>query len=570
LTGPPAGRLVALLVALLFAFGGIFARLAVLQVADQSSLVKLGYDQRVHTIVLPAQRGEITDRTGAPLALSIDARDIYADPQLVTDPLGEAAKIAPLLGLRPTAVRAALSGTGSFAYVARQVDVGVAKQLEAMHLAGLGFIPVPKRTYPAGPLASQVLGFVGVDGTGLAGLENQYNAVLAGTPGERTREVGANGAPITQGVDLLKAPVAGRDLVTTLDRQLQYQAEAALEGAVKSNHAKGGTIIVMDPHTGDILAMASYPTYDPNMFETAKQEAMRNRAVTDAFEPGSVNKTITASVAVQEHTVSVDQRFTVPWTLRVGPFTIHDSHPHGLEQMTLGDIVAQSSNIGAVEVARTIGSNLMASYLARFGFGQPTGLGFPGETAGVVPGLASWTNATLATVAYGQGLTVSPLQMASVYATIANRGTWVQPRLVKGTVDGNGTFLAAPASPTRSVVSPATASTVTQMLSMVVQDGTGLAAQIPGYQVAGKTGTALVADPNGGYYRNRYVASFIGFLPASDPQVVVAAVIDEPSTIYGGVAAAPLFQHVAQYAIQRLGIAPGHDVPLPPSAILHR
>jgi cell division protein FtsI (penicillin-binding protein 3) len=559
-----------LLVALLFAFGGIFARLAVLQVADQSSLVKLGYDQRVHTIVLPAQRGEITDRTGAPLALSIDARDVYADPQLVTDPLGEAAKIAPVLGLRPTAVRAALSGTGSFAYVARQVDVGVAKQLEAMHLPGLGFIPVPTRTYPAGPLASQVLGFVGVDGTGLAGLENQYNAVLAGTPGERTQEVGANGAPITQGVDLLKAPVAGRDLVTTLDRQLQYQAEAALEGAVKSNHAKGGTIIVMDPHTGDILAMASYPTYDPNMFETAKQEAMRNRAVTDAFEPGSVNKTITASVAVQEHTVSVDQRFTVPWTLRVGPFTIHDSHPHGLEQMTLGDIVAQSSNIGAVEVARTIGSNLMASYLARFGFGQPTGLGFPGETAGVVPGLASWTNATLATVAYGQGLTVSPLQMASVYATIANRGTWVQPRLVKGTVDGNGTFLAAPASPTRSVVSPATASTVTQMLSMVVQDGTGLAAQIPGYQVAGKTGTALVADPNGGYYRNRYVASFIGFLPASDPQVVVAAVIDEPSTIYGGVAAAPLFQHVAQYAIQRLGIAPGHDVPLPPSAILHR
>jgi cell division protein FtsI (penicillin-binding protein 3) len=326
----------------------------------------------------------------------------------------------------------------------------------------------------------------------------------------------------------------------------------------------------MDPHTGDILAMASYPTYDPNAFATANQEAMRNRAVTDAFEPGSVNKTITASVAVQEHTVSVNQRFTVPWTLRVGPFTIHDSHPHGLEQMTLGDIVAQSSNIGAVMVARTIGSSLLASYLAKFGFGRPTGLGFPGETAGVVPGLASWTNATLATVAYGQGLTVSPLQMASVYATIANGGTWVQPRLVRGTVDGDGTFLAAPASPARSVVSAATASTVTQMLSMVVQDGTGLAAQIPGYQVAGKTGTALISDPNGGYYRNRYVASFIGFLPASDPQVVVAAVIDEPTTIYGGVAAAPLFQHVAQYAIQRLGIAPGQDVPLPPSAILHR
>jgi cell division protein FtsI (penicillin-binding protein 3) len=336
---------------------------------------------------------------------------------------------------------------------------------------------------------------------------------------------------------------------------------------VKANHAKGGTVIAMDPQTGDVYAMASYPTYDANTFPTADEQATRNTALVDAFEPGSVNKVITAAAAIEEHAVSLTRTFEVPDQMAVDDFTIHDSHPHPPETMTLGDIIAESSNIGAAKVAQQVGKPTMSSYMSRFGFGRTTGTGFPGETPGVVPPLTDWSDATLATLAYGQGLSVSPMQMASVYATIANHGTWVQPRLTTGVIDGSGTFHAADAAPTRRVISAATADTVTRMLASVVQDGTGTLAQIPGYQVAGKTGTALKVDPETGRYGRRYVASFIGFLPASDPQVVIAAIIDEPSTIYGGVAAAPLFQQVAQYSIQRLGITPGDPVALPPSAL---
>jgi cell division protein FtsI (penicillin-binding protein 3) len=257
----------------------------------------------------------------------------------------------------------------------------------------------------------------------------------------------------------------------------------------------------------------------------------------------------------------------VPDRVQVDGYVIHDSHPHPVEAMTLGDIIAESSNIGAAKVAQQVGKPTMSSYMSRFGFGRTTGTGFPGETPGDVPPLSEWSDARLATIAYGQGLTVSPMQMASVYATIANHGLWIQPRLATGVIDGTGAFHAADAAPTRRVLSAGTADTVTRMLASVVQDGTGTLAQIPGYQVAGKTGTALKVDPSTGEYGRHYVASFIGFLPASDPQVVIAVVIDEPTTIYGGVAAAPLFQQVAQYSIQRLGITPGDPVTLPPSAL---
>ena len=250
--------------------------------------------------------------------------------------------------------------------------------------------------------------------------------------------------------------------------------------------------------------------------------------------------------------------------MQVDQYTIHDSHTHPVETMTLADIVAESSNIGMAKVGTLVGKTTLASYLNRFGFGRTTGLGFPGESQGIVPALSDWSDASLATISYGQGVSVTPLQMASVYATVANGGVWVRPRLVSGTVDGSGTFSPAPASPTKRVLQPQTASILAQMLAYVVEGGTGTSAQIPGYQVAGKTGTALKPAPTGGYYSDRYVASFIGFLPAGDPRIVVAAILDEPATIYGGVAAAPLFQQVARYAIQRLGIPTA-----PPSRFRH-
>ena len=562
---PPARRLVALLGVMVLALVGVLGRLVVLQVGGHRALAAQGLRQRVHPTDLPAERGAIVDRTGVPLAITLEARDVYADPRYVTDPVGEAAKIARVLDLRPRDVERRLRTPDStFVYLGRHIDVDVADRLEALALPGIGFLEVPKRYYPAGPLAPQVLGFVGVDATGLAGLEFEYEEILAGTPGRRTVELSADGLPIASGMEIVEPATPGRELVTTLDREVQYLAQEALRRAVKENHAKGGTIVVMDARTGDVFAMASYPWFDPNDFEDAKRDAVRNRAVTDMFEPGSVNKVVTAAAALESGVIGTHDVFRVPWWMQVGGYTVNDSHTHPIQAMTLADIVAQSSNIGSAMVAARVGSADLASVLARFGYGRPTGIGFPGEAGGVVPDLLTWTDITRTTVSYGQGISMTPLQMAAVYATVANDGMWVQPRLVRGTSGPDGRFEEAPAGESRRVLSGRTATMLTRMLASAVETGTGGAAQIPGYQVAGKTGTARkLVD---GRYVRRYMASFVGFLPASDPRAVIVVSIDEPRTVYGGVAAAPVFSEIARHVIQRLAIPAAPPVRLPPFA----
>jgi cell division protein FtsI (penicillin-binding protein 3) len=499
------------------------------------------------------------------MALTLEARDVYANPSLVVDASTEADQVARVLGLKQKDVRAALTTPGTFAYIERQVDADVAQHVADLHLPGIGLLPVAKRYYPAGPVAPQVLGFVNVDGVGITGLERQYDPLLAGSPGERTVELSAQGQEIAGGRQVVQDPQPGSSVVLTIDRDLQFQAQAYLRTAVEQNHAKGGTIVVLDPHTGDVYAMASYPWFDPNAFASSDSSRFVNRAVTDTWEPGSVNKTITAAAALESGAVTPTQRFEVPGTRRVEGYTIHDAEPHGTEAMTLGDIIAHSSNVGASLVADRTGNQTMEQTFARFGYGTPTGIGFPGEAAGLMP-TEPWSALTRATVSFGAGVAVTPLQMASVYATIANGGTWVQPRLIDATIGPDGVRHDEPPSATRRVLRPSTTRTLTQMLAYVVQDGTGISAQIPGYQVAGKTGTAKKLDPSG-HYVSRYVASFIGFLPASRPRVVVAVIIDEPRTVYGGVAAAPVFQEVARYAIQRLGIEAAPAVSLPPHAM---
>ncbi|HEY3024032.1 MAG TPA: penicillin-binding protein 2 [Actinomycetota bacterium] len=560
-------RLIALFAMLTLAMGAIVLRLTVLQVSQARAYRSYALEQRLHTLTVPAWRGRVLDRSGEAMAISLPARDVYIDPRYVTDPWDEAQKISRVLDLKVRDLLPKLSADTTFVYLARQVVLKTARRLEGLHLPGIGFLPTSRRTYPAGPLAPQVLGFVGVDGTGLAGLELEYQGVLAGTPGERTQELDPSGQPIVGGIDAERVPAPGSDLVVTMDRDFQFQVQAALEEAVNANHAIGGTVIVMDPRTGDVYAMATFPWFHPNEFATARPSTWRNKAVTDVFEPGSVNKVITAAATVQEGSLPLDEQLSVPWKMRVGDFVIHDAHHHGVEEMTVGDIVAQSSNIGVVEVAERLGAARLATYLSKFGLGQVTGIGFPGESAGLMLPLYLWSDTSLATMAYGQGIAVTPLQMISVYATIANGGVWVQPRLVRGTVDPEGAFHPAPSSSTRRVVSDETAQMVTRMLAFAVKAGTGAAARIPGFRVAGKTGTARIPRPTGGYYVDRYFASFIGFLPASDPKVVIAAILDRPTTEYGGIAAAPLFQHVARYAIERLGIAPGEALPPPPHAI---
>ncbi|HXF72692.1 MAG TPA: penicillin-binding protein 2 [Actinomycetota bacterium] len=571
---PPAHRLLSLLLAMGLALTAIVVRLVLIQrtrAPDGRALRTYGYDQRVQPIELPAWRGRILDRNGEPLAISLEARDIYADPRSVRDPFGTAERLAGVLGTSARELLPALlddpddPGDDTFAWVARHVDVATADRVRAMGLPGIGFLPSSRRSYPAG-VAAQVVGFVGTDGEGLEGLEYRYDRLLAGRPGERIQETDPAGRPIAHGVSIVRPPVPGSDLVTTIDRALQFASEEACAEAVAANRARGGIVIVMRPSTGEVLAMAVCPSFDPDRFEDADPTRRRNRAVTDAFEPGSVNKVITASAAIEEGVVPLDREFVVPDEMRIGGFTIHDAHPHPPERMTIADIVARSSNIGAVEVADLLGEDRMAAYLARFGYGRPTGIGLPGESGGLVPPVEEWSATSLATMAYGQGLAVTPLQMAAVYATIANGGVWVRPRLVAGTVGPDGTYTPAPPSPTRRVVSERTAEIVTRMLAYAVDDGTGTLAQIPGFQVAGKTGTARKPFEDRPGYSDRHVASFIGFLPASRPEVVIAAILDEPETVYGGVAAAPLFQEVARYAIRHLGIAPGRPVPAPPHA----
>ena len=565
---PPAGRLVALFALMAFALGTISVRLVILQVSQAQELQDRAFDQRVRTMDLPAQRGQILDRNGARLALSTPADDVYADPQLVDDPWGTATRLSPLLDVGVPDLVHAMTSDGTFVYLARQLGRGASDRVQRLALPGIGLLPTSKRSYPAGSLASQVLGFVGTDGVGLTGLELGYQDVLAGTPGERTHELGLSGQAIVSGVDEERAPIAGATVVTTIDRDLQFQAQAALEQAVEEQGARGGTVIVMDPRTAEVLAMASNPSFDPNAFGDAPSATYRNRAVTDAYEPGSTNKVITAAAAIQERAIPLGMRLTVPWTMPVGDYIIHDSQSHAPMQMTLGDIVAESSNIGAVMVADRLGAPALATYLARFGLGRATGVGFPGESNGIMLPLDQWNDTILATTAYGQGIAATPLQMVTVYSTIANDGRWVQPKLVRGTIGPDGSLEPNEAAPTRRVVSAETARTVTRMLAYAVQDGTGTNAQIPGYQVAGKTGTARIPTGDGsGYLEGQYIASFIGYLPAGDPEVVVAAILDRPAAVYGGLAAAPLFKRVALAAIALLGIAPADRVPLPPHAL---
>ena len=564
MTRPPAGRLLALLIGMALALGGIVVRLAVLQVRESGTYEALGVEQRVRTEQLSAHRAEILDRNGSPLAITLDARDVYANPTLVTDPVGEAGTLAPILGVPRADVMAALRTAGTtFAYVDRGVPVDVATHVSDLALPGIGVLPSERRMYPSGSIAAQVVGVTNVDGTGITGLERQYDGPLAGTPGERTVELSAMGQEIAGGVQIDQEPQPGPDLELTIDRQMQFQTQVYLRQAVAANHAKGGTVIVMDPRTGEIYAMATYPSFDPNAFSTADPSHLVNRAVTDTFEPGSVNKTITAAAALSSGVVRPTDTFQVAGTRSIEGYTIHDAEPHGTETMTLGDIIAHSSNVGISLVADRVGNQRLEQTFHAFGYGAPTGVGFPGEAAGIMQPSDQWSAITRATVSFGAGVAVSPLQMAAVYAAIANGGMYVQPSLVRATVGTDGVATPVPAAPHHRVVSAATSKQLTEMLAYAVQDGTGYAAQIAGYQVAGKTGTAKKVD-SAGKYIDRYVASFIGFLPASQPKVVIAAILDEPDTVYGGVAAAPLFQHVARYAIQRLGIEPSAPVALPP------
>ncbi len=525
-----------------------------LMVLKGDDLAALGQNQRVRTLPLPADRGPIYDSEGAPLAITVESRNVTADQNLIENPAEAAERLAPMLGMDRATLQEKLTGDDIFVYVAKGLTPEQWRQIKAQNIVGIFSEKTTERTYPAGTLAANVLGFVNSEGVGSGGLEMSLDDRLRGTDGSRTFEQGAAGQAIPSAEDVLLEPVAGQGVQLTINRDIQYVAQRAIAARVRYANAESGTVTVIEAKTGRILAMATAPTFDPNNYTSANKDDMGNRPVSEIYEPGSTGKVLTMSAVIEEGKAKPRSKVTVPPTLTRGGHTTNDHTPHGTLQLTLNGVLAQSSNIGTILFADKIGGDKLYEYQRKFGMGQPTGLNFPGEEIGLLPKPENWWPTTFQALAYGQSYSVTSLQVAGLYQTIANNGVRLKPRLIDGFVDADGSFTPAATEPGTQVVSKKTAKSVSRMLENVVTDGTGAVAKIPGYRVAGKTGTAERAV-NGGY--SGYSASFIGYAPADDPEIVVQVMLQDPKNgHYGSVLGGPVFNTTMTYALQELKIPP--------------
>ena len=549
------GRFAFLLIFLSLLLLVVAGRLVFIQVVAAPAYAAKATAQRMRDIQIPPLRGTIYDREGEPLAESVAARTVYAAPNTIKDKMGTAEQLAAVLGGNPRDYEAKLAKDTGFVYIARKVDMAKAKKLEALKLVGIGLLEDSLRVYPSGTLGSQILGFVGVDGNGLAGIEKRYDTVLGGTPGLLLDERDPYGRPIPGGVQKDVRPVDGHDIVLSIDKDIQFHAQTELEAAVKKWGAKGGSVTILNPHNGEIYAMASTPGFDPNNYQHADPQGFRNRPVSDAYEPGSTIKSITAASVIEKGLFTPDSMFHLPPTLRVANRTIHDAEDRGTVDWSLTQIVTESSNVGAVKMGMKLGKQGLYDAFQRFGLTEATGVDYPGEARGWLPPTKLWSASSIANIPFGQGLSATPLQLARAVSAIANKGVLTTPHFL----------LNVPADPSKNGVWPsrqacyaATAIKTTNVLKHVVTEGTGKSAAVPGYVVAGKTGTAQVALPNGlGYAKGKYISSFIGYLPADDPQLLIEVKLDEPSgVIFGGVVAAPTFAVLAQFCCDHLKIAP--------------
>jgi cell division protein FtsI (penicillin-binding protein 3) len=545
-------RIRALLIVFAAVFAVTLARAAWLQTVQASSLAGKGASQQHESLVIPAGRGTIFDRSGVQLAIGEQATTVYANPREIVNARAVAKAAAQTLGVDATTLYPQLADRSKgFVYVARQADPKKAAALKSRHLPGLGFYSEERRFYPFGPVAAQVVGYAGIDNRGLAGMELERDATLSGRAGRET----VIKDPLGRVVDVLNSVAErdGHDVFLTIDHTLQAESEAALISAVARWHAKRATATILDPHTGAVLAMATAPGFDANSFPDAPADLQRNSTVTDVYEPGSTFKLVTVAAALSEHLVTATTPFTLPYSIQVADKVIHDAEPRATETMTVGQILARSSNVGAVTLALKVGSTRLSSWISRFGFGHDTGIDFPGESPGIVLPTSKWYGSTVGTIPIGQGIAVTPIQLAAAYAAVANHGIWVTPHLVDHVIGG-----ARPKVEHRRVVSPSIAKQLMAMLVDVVAEGTGTLAHVPGYNVAGKTGTASKPDPQtGGYSTSKYVASFIGIVPATAPRLVILVTVDEPrGAIFGGTVAAPVFQEIARFALQYLEVPP--------------
>ncbi|MSO79172.1 MAG: penicillin-binding protein 2 [Acidimicrobiia bacterium] len=544
----PRRRLHVVVVVLVSLFALVGARLVDMQARNRRHYVQLGLSQRVHTVTLAAERGSIFDRNGNDLALSVSRSSVWADPRLIKDPAGYATQLAPIVGVDAPTLEARLSDKDlAFVYVARQVEKDVAAKVKALDLPGVAFVSESKRYYPAQPLAAPLLGWVGIDNDGLGGLEASEESVLAGKPGKMEVEQDAVGRDLPDGQRRGSPAVRGGDLVLTIDESLQFEAERVLSEEVARAEAKGGMVVIADVRTGDILAMATVDGAFENTPAHPAGATSHNRPLTDVFEPGSTAKVVTIAAALEAGLISPSTVLNVPSIIVVDGEDYADvqSHPTA---MTVADIVRESSNVGTILIADQLGRDRFDAALRGFGFGTPTGLDFPGEAAGILLPVVQYNATSMTSMPVGSGIAVTAMQMLDVYLTIANDGVARAPRLVMATIDGEGERHEAPLGETRQVVSVETARAMRTMLAAVVASGTGTKAQIAGYQVGGKTGTARKPPYDTPPYK--YVASFAGFAPVDSPRLAAIVVLDEPSNNYtGGQVAAPVFARIMQYAL---------------------
>jgi cell division protein FtsI (penicillin-binding protein 3) len=543
----------------------IEARLVYLQVIDHADLSARAERQQRRTIDAPAKRGEILDRHGRVLAYSVDAESIYAVPTDIEDPVRAAAQLCGALENCTVKDRQALADRIArgryFVYVQRQVSPDQARRVAALQLEGVGFMKENRRFYPQKDLASHLLGYVGIDNVGLGGIEATYDRLIRGTPGRVLIQTDARRHAFSR---VERPPTAGSTLELTIDQNLQHIVERELRAGVLENRADGGAAVVMDPATGEILALANWPTFNPNMYRRSAETARRNRVVQDIYEPGSTFKIVTASAALEQKLVRPDDFIDASGgSIRFGARVIRDTHDYGVISFT--DVIVKSSNVGAIRVGLRLGPDRLGLYVNRFGFGRPSSPDFPGESPGIVWDPSKLTDSALASVSMGYQIGVTPLQMVAALSAVANGGELVEPRVVRAVVR-NGVRATVPRKTHGRVIAGDVAATLTTIMEGVVDRGTATLAQIPGYSIAGKTGTAAKLV-NGRYSTSEYNASFVGFVPSRKPAFSIVVVIDSPhgrNGYYGGLVSAPVFKRIASAALQQHGIPPttGPDQPL--------
>lgn len=504
--------------------------------------------QQTDVVTVPGLRGDLLDRRGNKLAASEDAATIYATPYQVKDPPQAAAKLAPILKETKAEVLEALTAEGGFSYVAHKVDLGTAAKVEALKLEGIGELPDSRRTYPQGEMAGQVIGTVGSENTGLTGLEMGEESVLAGSDGERRVVHDALGQPLR--LETVHEAEDGENIELTLDPVIQRETERVLAGVGETYAPTGATAIVVDPRSSQVLAMANWPPVNPEDLSEVSNEDLLNKATGFNYEPGSTFKAFTVAAALEEKVVTPTSEFVLPPSIQVADRTIKDAEERGTETMSVGTILARSSNVGAVTIGLKVGAENFSKWIDRFGFGRQTGIQFPNEEHGIVPALDEYSGSTMGNLPMGQGLAVTPIQMVAGYTAIANGGILRPPQLIKQV--GEETVNEPKG---HRVISAQVSAEIREMLEGVLAPGgTASEVSVPGYTLAGKTGTAQVAE-NGGYSKTKYIASFIGFAPAQNPQLLAAVIVDEPQgEIYGGSVAAPAFGEIAEFALPYLGV----------------